>query len=36
LIPEVLVKGNAFSVIRKRVSVEEQMANERIPEWLRD
>jgi len=36
LIPEVLVKENAFSVIRKRVSVEEQMGNERTPEWLRD
>ncbi len=36
LIPEVLVKGNAFSVIRKRVEVEEQMANERVPDWLMD
>ncbi|MCW9034886.1 MAG: diaminopimelate decarboxylase [Rhodospirillales bacterium] len=35
LIPEVLVKGNAFSIIRKRVEVEEQMANERVPDWLK-
>jgi len=35
LIPEVLVKGNAFSIIRKRIEVEDQMANERVPDWLK-
>lgn len=36
LIAEVLVKGNAFSVIRTRWGIEEQIARERLPDWLAD
>ncbi len=36
LIPEVLVNGDRFSVIRPRVSVEELLALDRVPDWLRD
>ena len=34
LIPEVLVDGDRFSVVRRRVPVEEQMALETLPDWL--
>ncbi len=34
LIPEVLVEGDKFSVIRKRPSIEEMLAKEEIPDWL--
>ncbi|WP_207456642.1 diaminopimelate decarboxylase [Azospirillum sp. SYSU D00513] len=34
LIPEVLVKGGAFAVIRPRPSLEEMLAAERMPDWL--
>ena len=34
LIPEVLVKGAAFAVVRRRQSVEEAMALDSVPEWL--
>ena len=33
LIPEVLVDGDRFSVVRRRVPVEEQMALETLPDW---
>ncbi|MBK4723363.1 diaminopimelate decarboxylase [Azospirillum sp. YIM DDC1] len=36
LIPEVLVNGDQFSVIRPRVSVEELLALDRVPDWLKD
>ncbi|MFL7904564.1 diaminopimelate decarboxylase [Azospirillum argentinense] len=36
LIPEVLVNGDRFSVIRPRVSVEELLALDRVPDWLKD
>jgi diaminopimelate decarboxylase len=34
LIPEVLVNGTAFAVVRRRQTVEEAMALEAYPEWL--
>ncbi|MEE2746798.1 MAG: diaminopimelate decarboxylase [Pseudomonadota bacterium] len=34
LIPEVLVKGDQYSVIRKRVNTEEMLNYERMPDWL--
>jgi diaminopimelate decarboxylase len=34
LIPEVLVKGADFAVVRRRQSVEEAMALEAVPDWL--
>ncbi|CAO3377705.1 diaminopimelate decarboxylase [Azospirillum argentinense] len=36
LIPEVLVNGDRFSVIRPRVPVEELLALDRVPDWLKD
>ncbi len=34
LVPEVLVKGAAFAVIRRRVEVEDMLAHESVPPWL--
>lgn len=34
LIPEVLVNGDRFAVIRPRPTIEEMLAAERMPEWL--
>ena len=34
LIPEIMVKGKTFSVIRDRISVDELLAFERLPSWL--
>jgi diaminopimelate decarboxylase len=34
LIPEVLVRGDQFAVIRRRPSYEEMIARDSIPEWL--
>ncbi len=34
LIPEVLVKDDAFAVVRPRLSVEEMIAQEAYPDWL--
>lgn len=34
LIPEVLVKGDRFEVIRKRPSVEDLLALDQVPDWL--
>ncbi|MCT2540584.1 diaminopimelate decarboxylase [Sedimentimonas flavescens] len=34
LIPEVLVNGDQFAVIRRRPSFEEMLARDSIPEWL--
>ncbi|MBC8158935.1 MAG: diaminopimelate decarboxylase [Alphaproteobacteria bacterium] len=34
LIPEVLVKDDAFAVVRPRLSVEEMIAREAYPDWL--
>ncbi len=34
LVPEVLVSGAAFAVVRRRWTVEEAMALERMPPWL--
>ena len=34
LVPEVLVSGDEFHVIRKRMSTEEIIALDRIPDWL--
>ncbi|MDP6788145.1 MAG: diaminopimelate decarboxylase [Rhodospirillales bacterium] len=34
LVPEVLVKGDAYAVVRRRVAVEEELALESFPDWL--
>ncbi|MDA0721741.1 MAG: diaminopimelate decarboxylase, partial [Proteobacteria bacterium] len=34
LIPEVLVHGDQFAVIRKRPSYDEMIARDSLPEWL--
>ena len=34
LIPEILVKGDAYAVIRPRPSYEEMLRQDRIPDWL--
>ncbi len=34
MIPEVLVQGSAFAVIRKRPSYEEMLAAETVPDWV--
>lgn len=34
LVPEVLVDGDNWAVVRQRPSVEEMLARERVPEWL--
>lgn len=35
LVPEVLVNGSDFAVIRPRPTVEEMLAAERVPDWLK-
>jgi diaminopimelate decarboxylase len=35
LVPEVLVKGDAFAVVRRRPTYEEMQALESMPTWLR-
>ena len=35
LIPEVMVNGDQYAVIRKRPSFEEMVASETVPDWLR-
>jgi diaminopimelate decarboxylase len=34
LIPEVMVKGNSFAVVRRRPSFDQMMALEQLPPWL--
>jgi diaminopimelate decarboxylase len=34
LVPEVLVRGDAFAVIRTRPSYEEILSQDKMPEWL--
>ena len=34
LIPEVLVKGDQFAVIRPRPTFDEIIARDKLPEWL--
>jgi diaminopimelate decarboxylase len=34
LVPEVLVKGDAFAVVRARPTYEEMLAQESLPDWL--
>ncbi|MDO5529822.1 MAG: diaminopimelate decarboxylase [Paracoccus sp. (in: a-proteobacteria)] len=34
LVPEIMVDGDRFAVIRPRPSLEEMIARERLPEWL--
>jgi diaminopimelate decarboxylase len=34
LVPEVLVSGERWSVTRPRLSVEDMIAREQIPDWL--
>lgn len=35
LVPEILVTGNRFDVVRSRPSYDEMLRRERIPDWLR-
>lgn len=35
LVPEILVKGDQFAVIRPRPSLEEMLARDSMPEWLK-
>ncbi|MBV8184158.1 MAG: diaminopimelate decarboxylase, partial [Hyphomicrobiales bacterium] len=34
LVPEVLVKGNRFAVVRPRLSYEDLIGLDRLPDWL--
>jgi diaminopimelate decarboxylase len=34
LVPEVLVRGDAFAVIRERPSYDQMLERERLPDWL--
>ena len=34
LVPEVLVSGDAFAIVRRRVEVEEFLAHEVLPDWM--
>ena len=36
LVPEVLVSGDQFAVVRPRQGYEELLAQDRIPPWLED
>jgi diaminopimelate decarboxylase len=36
LVPEVLVRGRRFEVVRRRWEVQDQLALERLPDWLGD
>jgi diaminopimelate decarboxylase len=35
LIPEILVKGSRYAVVRRRVAVDEQMGWEKLPPWMK-
>ncbi|MDG2032483.1 MAG: diaminopimelate decarboxylase [Rhodospirillales bacterium] len=34
LVPEILVKGNQYSVVRERVDIDALLRHERLPDWL--
>jgi diaminopimelate decarboxylase len=34
LVPEVLVRGDEFAVIRERPSYDDMLRRERLPEWM--
>jgi diaminopimelate decarboxylase len=34
LAPEVLVRGDAFEIVRRRFDIEDQLALEHVPDWL--
>ncbi len=36
LIPEVMVQGSRFAVVRRRPALEEMLALEQLPPWLAD
>jgi diaminopimelate decarboxylase len=36
LVPEVLVNADGFSVIRDRVTVDDMLSREQLPDWLGD
>lgn len=36
LVPEVMVNGAAFAIVRERLEVEDLIALDRLPEWLED
>jgi len=36
LVPEVLVNGDDFAVVRERITIEDMMQRESIPDWLDD
>ena len=35
LVPEVLVKGAAWAVVRPRLEVDQLIALDRVPDWLK-
>ncbi len=34
LVPEVLVKGDSFAVVRQRITVDDMLARESLPDWI--
>jgi len=36
LVPEVLVNGDAYAVVRERIGVDDMLARESVPDWLAD
>lgn len=36
LVPEVMVRGDAFAVVRERMAIDDLLALQRLPEWLDD
>ncbi len=36
LVPEVLVRGDKFEIVRRRWTIQEQLALEAVPAWLKD
>ena len=36
LVPEVLVRGGAYAVVRERITVDDMLARETLPDWLSD
>jgi diaminopimelate decarboxylase len=35
LVPEVLVHGDAFDIVRRRPDLEEMLQLEQVPDWLK-
>jgi diaminopimelate decarboxylase len=36
LVPEVLVRGDQFAIVRRRWALADQLALESVPEWISD